>query len=166
MKLTRRITGVFKQGPIYFCLMGLVIILALYFRFYNYTDRLSIHTDNGRDAQIAKFALDNLIIPQIGPFSQAPFFFGPWWYWFLALTYLLPLGVFSPWYVYWFSLYNANAETEAHKDLKEARGCIHYAFCHTHRGSIACWCFDASPSCSSCWFPLQQWRLAWGVWAI
>ncbi len=99
MKLTRRITGVFKQGPIYFCLMGLVIILALYFRFYNYTDRLSIHTDNGRDAQIAKFALDNLIIPQIGPFSQAPFFFGPWWYWFLALTYLLPLGVFSPWFV-------------------------------------------------------------------
>jgi len=98
MNLQRNIIAKFKENPIYYCLVASTILVAVYLRFFNYIDRLSIIGDNARDAQIAVYASDNLIFPQIGPFAQAPFFFGPWWYWFLELTYFLPTGILSPWF--------------------------------------------------------------------
>ncbi|OGD93659.1 hypothetical protein A2697_01585 [Candidatus Curtissbacteria bacterium RIFCSPHIGHO2_01_FULL_41_44] len=63
------------KDPIYSLLILLVIIIAIFFRIYNYTDRVFIQADNSRDVQVARFAADNLKIPPIGQFSSAgPFF--------------------------------------------------------------------------------------------
>ncbi|KKP93995.1 MAG: hypothetical protein UR98_C0001G0080 [Parcubacteria group bacterium GW2011_GWA1_36_12] len=49
----------------------LVLGVAIFFRFYDYYDRISILADNSRDVQVAKYAIDNFRIPQIGQFSSA-----------------------------------------------------------------------------------------------
>ena len=77
----------------------LTIALAVFFRTYNYPNRVSVNSDNSRDVQVALFAADNLELPQIGQFSSAgPFFYGPWWYWFLEAISFFPLGVLTHWY--------------------------------------------------------------------
>lgn len=58
-----------------------------------------MNADNARDVQVAIFAARNLKLPQVGQFSSAgPFFYGPWWYWFLELISFLPLGPLTHWY--------------------------------------------------------------------
>lgn len=87
-----------KNDRSFFLAICAVIIIAVFFRFYNYFDRLVILADNSRDAQISLYAASSHLMPQIGPFSQAPFFFGPWWYWFLGLGYLIfPFTLLTPW---------------------------------------------------------------------
>ena len=77
----------------------LIIGLSIFFRTYNYTDRAVINADNSRDVQVSLFAADNLKLPLIGQFSSAgPFFYGPWWYWFLGFIAFFPLGFFTHWY--------------------------------------------------------------------
>lgn len=89
-----------RKNPTRFFLILLIIILSVFFRTYKYTDRVFIQADNSRDVQVAKYAADNLKIPQIGQFSSAgPFFYGPWYYWFLEIVSFLPLGFLTLWYV-------------------------------------------------------------------
>ena len=77
----------------------LIIALALFLRLYNYSDRVFLYADSARDVQVAQFAADHLKFPFIGQFSSAgPFFYGPWWYWFLELISFLPLGYLTQWY--------------------------------------------------------------------
>ena len=78
------------------------IVFSVFFRTYNYFERISVVNDSSRDAIIGYFARQNFVLPQIGAFSQAPFFFGPWWYWILFMFYFIPLGVLTPWYVMTF----------------------------------------------------------------
>ncbi len=80
--------------------IALSFFLAIFFRMYYYVDRISIVSDNTRDLSVSYFAAHNWVIPQIGQFSSAgPFFYGPLWYWFLALVSFLPLGLLTHWYV-------------------------------------------------------------------
>lgn len=77
----------------------LVVAIAIFFRLYNYTDRIFIQADNARDIQIARYAADHFKLPQIGQFSSAgPFFYGPWWYWILETVSFLPFGFLTHWY--------------------------------------------------------------------
>lgn len=88
-----------KKDPLFYLLLTGVVALAVFFRTYNYFDRIYIHSDHSLYAQLAKYAVDNLTIPQIGVFPQAPFFTGPEWIWILMLFYLVPLGILAPWYM-------------------------------------------------------------------
>lgn len=82
-----------------FYLLFFIIVVAVFFRSYNYLERLNIQSDHSLFAQASFYAADNFIFPLIGPFAQAPFFTGPWWLWFLELIYLFPFGVNSAWVV-------------------------------------------------------------------
>ncbi len=73
--------------------------LAVFFRSFNYTHRISIENDNSRDAQVAQYAADHNKIPLIGQYSSSgPFFYGPWWYWILMSFSKIPLGRLTLWY--------------------------------------------------------------------
>lgn len=90
-------------GDKFFSLTFLFILtIGLFFRTYNYLDRISVVNDNSRDAIIGLFSKNNFLFPQIGAFSQAPFFFGPWWYWIMSAFYYIPFGALTPWYIVTF----------------------------------------------------------------
>ncbi|MEK7580985.1 MAG: hypothetical protein AAB512_01760 [Patescibacteria group bacterium] len=75
-----------------------IFACALFLRTYNYTHRIAFNADNSRDVIIGKFAAKNFLIPQIGQFSSAgPFFYGPWYYWYLVLISFIP-GLLVPWF--------------------------------------------------------------------
>lgn len=94
--------GKIRSDPLFFTLFFSVLALGFFFRTYNWFGRIYIHADNALYAQIAKYALDTLRIPQIGVFPQAPFFTGPEWLWVLMIFYLFPLGILVPWYLMTF----------------------------------------------------------------
>ena len=91
-----------RLDPLFSTLFFSVFTIGIFFRVYNWYERIYIHADNSLYAQIAKYALDTLSIPQIGVFPQAPFFTGPEWLWVLQIFYLLPLGILAPWYMMTF----------------------------------------------------------------
>lgn len=75
-----------------------IFAMAIFFRFYDYFDRLLLHSDHSLFAQGAIYSARTFSIPQIGPFAQSTFFTGPWWLWILGIFYLFPFGVWTPWY--------------------------------------------------------------------
>ncbi len=77
----------------------LILFSSLVLRFYNFPQRWGLGGDDGRDAMIALEALKRHEIPLIGPFSSAgPFVFGPVYYYFIMLAYLvLPFLISAPW---------------------------------------------------------------------
>ena len=87
----------FREEPVFSFGVLLLIGLTVFFRFYNWTGRIYIHADNSLFTQAAKYGVDHLLIPQIGPFSQSTFFTGPWWLWILEVVYFLLFGILSPW---------------------------------------------------------------------
>lgn len=90
----------FRNRPLYSSCLVLIIALAVFFRIYHFPQRVDVQADNSRDVQVARFAADNHLLPQIGQFSSAgPFFYGPWYYWFLEAESFLPLGPLTHWYV-------------------------------------------------------------------
>lgn len=93
----KKIVKAARRDPLFTLLFVVVLITGVFFRTYMWSERIYIHSDNSLYAQIAKYALDTLNIPQIGVFPQAPFFTGPEWLWVLMVFYLLPFGVLSPW---------------------------------------------------------------------
>ena len=99
-----------KKDPLFSILLLVIAVFAFFFRVVNYNERIYVQADNTRDVQVARYAFDNLKIPQIGQFSSAgPFFYGPWYYWFLGTISFLPLGALTHWYamtlIYLFFIY-------------------------------------------------------------
>src|SRR5579859_1990109 len=76
-----------------------IILFASLLRFYNYTNRYGIATDQAHDALVARAALHNHTLPSVGPFSSAgPFVMGPEWYYFIMITTALyPFSSLTPW---------------------------------------------------------------------
>lgn len=91
--MIRRILANYKMW------LFVVIILAVFLRFYNFENRWGIAHDQARDAMVVRHALESGILPAIGPFSASgPFVFGPHWYWiFIGVTALYPPSVITPW---------------------------------------------------------------------
>lgn len=77
----------------------LLIFLAFSLRLYNFSERWGLGSDDIRDISIAKEALKRHELPVIGSFSSAgPFVFGPLFYWFIMLSYILiPFTLKAPW---------------------------------------------------------------------
>ncbi|HSA84446.1 MAG TPA: glycosyltransferase family 39 protein [Patescibacteria group bacterium] len=82
-------------------LFWLIILLAFIVRFYDFNLRWGLGNDDARDIMIAKEAIARGELPLIGSFSSAgPFVFGPIFYWYLMLCYLiLPSFLFAPWLI-------------------------------------------------------------------
>lgn len=78
-----------------------IVLLSIFFHFYNYQDRWGLAYDQAHDAIVAQYALEAHKIPLVGPFSSAgPFQTGGEWYWFIMLaTSFYPNTVITPWIV-------------------------------------------------------------------
>ena len=79
----------------------LILILATILRFINYFNRWGLAYDQARDVIVATYALDNHVVPLIGPFSSAgAFVYGPQWFWILSLFISLYRNIIIvPWIV-------------------------------------------------------------------
>lgn len=76
-----------------------ILLLAASLRFYNFSHHWGLASDDMRDIAIAKEALWRKEVPLIGSFSSAgPFVFGPLFYWFIMVSYIvLPFFITTPW---------------------------------------------------------------------
>lgn len=82
--------------------ISIIMLLALFLRFYNYDNRWGIAYDQARDILVAKEALRSHKIPLIGPFSSAgQFVYGPQWFWALmGMIQVYPSSLLTPWIVH------------------------------------------------------------------
>ena len=95
-----KLVNIIKKNPSFSIFIFLIAIVAIFFRTYNYFGRVNIHADNAWEMQVARYAYDNLKIPQVGPFSSAgPFFYGPWYFWIFGVLTIIPLGFLTHWYL-------------------------------------------------------------------
>lgn len=87
-----------KQRSPHFYLFLLILLIAAFFRFYNYPYRYSLGEETIRDAVIGIEGARQLQFPLTGAFSSlGPFTFGPWYaYQLIIFTKLIPF-VYSPW---------------------------------------------------------------------
>lgn len=94
-------TKLFIQQHWFGICVFLILILAIFLRFYNYENRWGLAYDQARDALVAREALRQHKIPVLGPFSQAgSFVMGPIWYWLVALaTSVYPNSILTPWVI-------------------------------------------------------------------
>lgn len=78
-------------------LLGIVII-GIFFRFYNAQNRYPLGDESIRDAVVAFEGARQFQFPLTGPFSSAgPFTFGPWyWYHLILSEIVLPID-YAPW---------------------------------------------------------------------
>jgi len=83
----------------YSILVFLIVLLAVILRFINFDTRWGLGNDDSRDVAIALEALRRGELPMIGSFSSAgPFVFGPFFYWFVMLSYIIfPFALTIPW---------------------------------------------------------------------
>jgi len=79
-------------------LLSLIILLGIYFRFYNFPNRITTDPDSQRDAFVAIEGARNMQLPLTGPFiSIAPVTTGPWyWYQLIVFRKIFP-SIYSPW---------------------------------------------------------------------
>ncbi len=80
-------------------LVVIILLIAFILRFYDYGDRFALGPDQAGFALQAKYAVQNDLLPLLGPFSSAgPFQTGGEWYWFVMIGYLLfPSHFLAPW---------------------------------------------------------------------
>ncbi len=86
-----------SKNTIFF--IAIIFVIAIFFRFFNYPNRIGLASDQARDALIALEALRLHTLPLIGHFlCFRPFVFGQYQYWFLMLLeVLMPFGYISFW---------------------------------------------------------------------
>lgn len=76
-----------------------ILLVGIFWRFYDLSDRWGLAYDQARDVIIARFALQTHQLPLLGPFSSAgAFIYGPQWFWIVMLGQLFYLPSFmTPW---------------------------------------------------------------------
>src|SRR3989338_5083739 len=89
----------FVKKHYFYILLFFILILASFLRFYNYNNRWGLAYDQAHDVLVARYGVQNLKIPLVGPFSSAgPFQTGGEWDWFIMLGTLLNFNsVIAPW---------------------------------------------------------------------
>lgn len=76
----------------------LIILSAIFWRFYNFPIRWTLSQDQARDGIIALYSIEHHTLPLIGPPSSAgSFSFGPLYYWFIILFTLIIPTTTGPW---------------------------------------------------------------------
>jgi hypothetical protein len=87
-----------KYISLHAALLLMVILVAIFFRFYNTPGRYGFDYDPTRDALIVDYASKTLQFPLIGPPSGiGPFNFGPWYYYQLILFKIIFPVDYAPW---------------------------------------------------------------------
>lgn len=87
-----------KYISLHLILLFIVILVAVFFRFYNTPNRYGFDYDPTRDALIVEYGAKALQFPMIGPPSGiGPFTFGPWYYYQLILFKIVFPVDYSPW---------------------------------------------------------------------
>lgn len=85
-----------KYWPIYTLLF--IMLVGIFFRFYNTPGRYGYDFDPTRDALVVDYGAENLQFPLVGPKSGiAPFTFGPWYYYQLILFDIVTPFDYAPW---------------------------------------------------------------------
>ncbi|QQG40354.1 MAG: glycosyltransferase family 39 protein [Candidatus Levyibacteriota bacterium] len=78
--------------------LAIIILIALFFRFYNFPFRYGLGDETVRDAVIGIEGARELQFPLTGAFSSAgAFTFGPWFYYQLILFHLFFPSLYSSW---------------------------------------------------------------------
>lgn len=87
-----------KKRKIHFFLLLIIFFLGGFFRFYNYSNRISMGADSNRDAFVAIYGAEKLQFPLTGPFiSITPATTGPWyWYQLIFSRIIFPFEL-MPW---------------------------------------------------------------------
>lgn len=81
-----------------FIILLIIILAAIYFRFWNFDRRIGIGYDGSRDAIVAFESARQWQLPLTGSFSSiGPIPFGPWYYWYLIFAVLTVPSPFAPW---------------------------------------------------------------------
>ena len=81
-------------------LLLLILVVAVFFRFYNTPARYGFDFDPTRDVLIILYGAKNLTFPLIGASSGiAPITFGPWYYYQMILWQILFPFYYSAWYL-------------------------------------------------------------------
>jgi len=76
----------------------LILVVAAFFRFYNFENRITLGLDSSRDVFVAFEGARTLQLPITGPFiSIAPVTTGPWYWIQLILAKLVLRTSFAPW---------------------------------------------------------------------
>lgn len=97
MKILQRILIV-RNRPLEQYILYLILLIAVFFRFYNYPFRYGLGDETVRDAVIGIEGARQLQFPLTGAFSSAgAFTFGPWFYYQLIIFHLLVPSVYSSW---------------------------------------------------------------------
>ncbi len=87
-----------KYISLHIALLFIIILVAVFFRFYNTPNRYGFDYDPTRDALIVDYAAKTLQFPLIGPPSGiGPFTFGPWYYYQLILFKIVFPVDYAPW---------------------------------------------------------------------
>lgn len=83
----------------FFLIICGILLLAIFFRFYNYENRWGLGPDQARDAMVVRYAVIHHEFPLIGPFSASgAFVFGSTWYLiFSFFEFLHPASLLTPW---------------------------------------------------------------------
>lgn len=79
-------------------ILGLVVMIGVFLRFYNFEDRISFGWESGRDFFVSEVGWKEKEMPLTGPWASiAPLTTGPWyWYFLIASRFLIP-SVYAPW---------------------------------------------------------------------
>ncbi|MBM3283082.1 hypothetical protein FJY90_02400 [Candidatus Gottesmanbacteria bacterium] len=76
----------------------LIMLLALFLRFWNFQNRYGIGYDGSRDAIVSLESARQFQLPLTGSFSSiGPITFGPWYYYYLILSNFIIPSVWAPW---------------------------------------------------------------------
>ncbi len=89
---------VLKETMIKQFIFLIILSTGIFFRFYNYFNRITFDTDSTRDAFVAFVGSQILQFPLTGPFiSIAPVTTGPWYWYQLIIAKILLQTYFAPW---------------------------------------------------------------------
>lgn len=87
-----------KKEKHYLFILFIILLIGLFFRFYNIPLRYGFDYDATRDALIAIQGAKNLQFPPTGADSSVgPFHFGPWYYYFIIFFRILIPWDYAPW---------------------------------------------------------------------
>jgi len=76
----------------------LIILVAVFWRFWSFETRWVLNQDQARDVIMAMYAIQNKIWPEIGsPSSAGPFNFGPWYHWLIMFWEKVTPNINGPW---------------------------------------------------------------------
>ncbi len=79
-------------------LLGIIVAIAVFFRFYNLPFRYGLGDETIRDAVVGIEGARELQMPLTGPFSSTgPFTFGPWYYYQLIIATIIFPYNYTPW---------------------------------------------------------------------